>query len=156
MKLIYETESRLNLIRVFRDDEGVYYLRLGHGSEIHSMYDPKHILFTDAEEHYWNYFNLFPLMKKVKDVLLLGLGCGTVGLQFKHFFPKLSIDAVEIDKKIIDVARRYFDLDVMAMNIFNEDGTLFIKKGTKQYDLLIIDAFDGGNVATAFLKKRSL
>ena len=53
MKLLYETQSPFGKIRVYEDDDGKRYLRLGKGTEIHSMYDPDHVLVPVFEESYW-------------------------------------------------------------------------------------------------------
>jgi len=153
MELLYETRSALNRIRVLRDVDGVLYLHLGDGDEIHSMYDPKHILFVDVEEHYWNYFNLFPLIKDVKKVLLLGLGCGTMCRQYHQFYPLIQVDAIEIDKEVIHVAKEFFNMNYANVKVICGDGIEFVKKSKKKYDLLILDAFDKGNISLPFLKE---
>lgn len=46
----------------------------------------------------------------IENILLLGLGGGTLARLFQKEFGTLTIDAVEIDPVVVDVAYRYFDL----------------------------------------------
>ena len=47
---------------------------------------------------------------------------------------------VEIDPKVIQVARNYFALSP-DVGVFNQDGRIFVTLSKKKYDIVIIDAF---------------
>ena len=151
MHLVYETKSSKTWIRVYEEPSGIRYLRLGKGSEIHSTYDPDDVLIEVIEESYWNYFCLIPYLADVKSVLLLGVAAGTVARQYQKFFPEIKIDGVEIDAEIVRVAREHMGLDVTNLNVIEADGIEFVKTCTKKYDVVILDAFKGGNINTDFL-----
>lgn len=75
-------------------------------------------------------------------VLVLGLGTGTFPKQLKHFFPQSRIDGVEIDAKVISLAKEYFDLRNEEVTVHINDGRVFLKdKAVGKYDLIIIDAY---------------
>ncbi len=151
MTLLYETESEHGKIRVFEEPDGKRILRLGEGTEIHSMWDPKHVLIDVYEENYWNYFSLLPALVKAQSVLMIGLGTGTIARQLNHFYPTLRIDAVELDETLIEVGMKYFEFDPLRTYVIIMDGLKYLKECTKKYDIVILDAFKGGHVNKAFL-----
>ena len=62
--------------------------------------------------------------------------------QLDHFFRgELAIDGVEIDKKVIEVAEKYFELNNPSLKVYNEDGRIFLKNSNKKYDIIIVDAY---------------
>ena len=89
-----------------------------------------------------DYLSLFdtlvPLVKEPKNALLLGLGGGLSAtiLVAKNY----RVDAVEIDERIIEVAKNYFFLD-KRVTTFCEDARYFLNKNTKLYDLVFFDVF---------------
>ena len=42
---------------------------------------------------------------------MLGTAAGTTARAYAHYFPDTEIDAVEIDGELLDIGRRYFDLE---------------------------------------------
>lgn len=90
---------------------------------------------------YWTYTAFMPVLVdlfKPRNVLLLGLGGGTV---LKKLNQKgYQVDVVEIDKRIKEVAIKYFDVPP-STNIIIEDGRRFINSTSKKYDLVIFDMF---------------
>ncbi|MFQ5621218.1 MAG: spermidine synthase [Candidatus Nanoarchaeia archaeon] len=151
MELVYETKSDKTWIRVYEEPGGVRYLRLGKGTEIHSTYDPKQVLIEVLEESYWNYFCILPHLTEVKEVLLLGVAAGTVARQYQEYYPDVHIDGVEIDGDIVRVAKEYMGLNVDNLMVHEADGIEFLENCDKKYDIVILDAFKGGNLNTEFL-----
>ncbi|MEZ4801735.1 MAG: fused MFS/spermidine synthase [Gelidibacter sp.] len=91
--------------------------------------------------------------KNVNSVLLLGLGGGsvieTLREDFKYSNP---IMAVDIDQKIIEIAKHEFNLkDDGNLSIICEDALEFMALNKTQYDLIIIDVFIDMDVPEAFL-----
>jgi spermidine synthase len=90
-----------------------------------------------------------------KSVLLLGCGAGSIPTIFYdelQLYP--AMDAVEIDEKVIELGKNYFDLDKFEkLNVIIDDATSFVQSSKKKYDLILIDLFDGINVPTKFLSK---
>lgn len=75
-----------------------------------------------------------------KNVLILGMGTGTYGTQCREFFPGVSIEGVEIDEKITDLARRYFDLPE-DIPVVTYDGRAYLNAADKKYDVIMVDAY---------------
>ncbi|MEK9628647.1 MAG: fused MFS/spermidine synthase [Nitrospinota bacterium] len=84
-----------------------------------------------------------------KRLLMVGLGGAAVTNFLSELFPKLEIDVVEIDKKVIEVSKKYFFMrESKRYQIFEEDGRVFIQKqkGQELYDWVILDAFKSGSI----------
>jgi spermidine synthase len=137
--LIYETESAYQYIKVLEDSKQNRYLVFDEGLGIESFYSKEGIL-TGS---FYDYFNLLPALinKPGQKVLIIGLAGGTMARQLRHFFGDLEIDGVEIDQKVVEVAKDYFGLDELDVNVFVQDGRSFLRQSQKIYDLIIVDAF---------------
>ena len=87
------------------------------------------------------------LNSQPKNVLIVGLGGGTIPLTLAELFPNTNIDIVEIDEAVLRVARRYFGFrESRRMKVHLQDARVYIKRAQlkkKQYDLVILDAFTG-------------
>ncbi len=97
--------------------------------------------------------SLIPVAESKKNALLLGLGGGLLGnvLIQKNY----STDAVEIDDRIIDIARQYFYLD-KKVNTFRQDARYFLNKTKKKYDVVVIDLYRAEEPPSHVLTKESL
>jgi len=76
-------------------------------------------------------------------VLLISGGVsGTAGEVLKY--PHATVDYVELDPLIIDVARRFIPgcLDHRRIRVINTDGRLFVKQTSQKYDVVIVDVPD--------------
>ena len=72
------------------------------------------------------------------NILILGLGGGTVTKIIRKLWPKAKITGVDIDSLIVDLGKKYLDLD--ADKIYIQDTADF---NTKGYDLVIVDLYKG-------------
>ncbi len=95
----------------------------------------------------------------LRNVLILGLGCGSVIKPLRQKFPHCHITGVEIDPEIIKIGKKYFSLSkISKLKIVCEDANDFIKKNKKKFDLVIIDLYKGqkkvslGNLKTKLFK----
>lgn len=86
---------------------------------------------------------------RIKSVLILGLGAGTVAQVINKQWTDAKIIGVEIDPVIIDSGKKYFHLgDVKNLEIVIGNATDFIHN-TKyiihdtRYDLIIVDLYKG-------------
>jgi spermidine synthase len=77
---------------------------------------------------------------KNKDILILGLGGGVLANQLAQY--NRSITGVEIDPRIIECAKKYFNLNPKVKAIC-EDAQWFIRKNKKPYDIIVLDLFNG-------------
>ena len=92
---------------------------------------------------YTKYFHLGSLFNPQLDkILFLGGGGFSGPKNFLENYPDSLIDVVEIDPKVIDVAKTYFSVrDNSRLQIFNEDARTFLMNSDDKYDLIILDAF---------------
>lgn len=92
---------------------------------------------------YTDSFHIARLMRPgIKRVLMIGLGGGTGAKQFSHRYDDISIDVVEVDPMVVDVARRFFAVASSdRLRIHISDGRTFLKRSTERWDLIIIDAY---------------
>jgi spermidine synthase len=136
---VYATESSYQYIEVF--DIGSYrYLVYNNAAGFQTVANKRHPL--TGLNYYYDYYSLLPFMFEgpPKNALIIGLGGGIIANQFRYFHPKIAVDGVEIDPKVIAVARKYFALR-SDIGVFNQDGRIFVTLNRKKYDIIIIDAY---------------
>lgn len=135
--VLYETESTYQYIRVVERPDA-YWLQVNQSEGVQSVYKKDDIL----SGYYYDNFSLLPYLqnKETEHVAILGLAGGVIGKQLLYFHPELNIDGVEIDPKIVDVARKYFDLEE-KINVHVEDARIFLDHTDNIYDLIVIDTF---------------
>ena len=136
---LYETESAYNYIQVIRTGTETQLL-LDEGSAVHSIYDPGN-LYTHG---YWDDALLAPYFgsgSAPSRVALVGLAGGTVARQFTAIDGPLPIDGVEIDPKIVDVGRRYFDMNEKNLHVTVADGRYWMATQAGRYDVILVDAY---------------
>jgi spermidine synthase len=95
---------------------------------------------------YTKYFHLaFLANPDIERTLFIGAGGGVGPREFHMQKPYMRIDVVDIDPEVLRIARRYFFLDDdPQINLFSQDGRLFLRKTTNRYDCVILDAFSAG------------
>jgi spermidine synthase len=100
---------------------------------------------TDPDRHvfqYTTYFHLpFLLNDDIDRVLFVG-GGGFTGP--KHFAEEydVTVDVVEIDPVVVDVAKEYFDVEESArLNVHVGDGRRYLRQTNETYDLIVLDAY---------------
>jgi spermidine synthase len=143
--LIYEQESLYNYIQVTQLPDGTRQLILNEGQAVHSIYnpDPNAVL----TGWYWDYFLAAPYFnagfrpQQLHRVGIIGLAAGTIAHQFTQVYGPVPIDGVEIDPAIVDVGRKYFDMNEPNLHVYIQDGRTFLATTQAQYDLVAIDAF---------------
>jgi spermidine synthase len=77
-------------------------------------------------------------------MLLIGLGAGSLAKDYTH--ERWSVDAVEIDEDVVDVARRYFNLQPEDANTRVMDGRQFLATSQDTYDVILLDAFGSSSI----------
>ena len=77
---------------------------------------------------------------KPLDVLILGMGSGTYARQCEAYFGNMNIEGVEIDEKITDLSRKYFDLPE-DVEVTTYDGRAYLQAVDTKYDVIMVDAY---------------
>lgn len=80
-----------------------------------------------------------------RKVLLIGLGAASLVKFLYRHFPLAKLTVVEINPHVVAVARQFFKLpeDPNRLRVVIGDGAEFIAATDKQYDLILVDGFDG-------------
>jgi spermidine synthase len=140
---VYEAESPYNYIQV-REVDGVRYLLLNEGQAVHSVYDPQ------GRPTYgtWDYFLAAPFfnappvaMADVSSLGVVGLAAGTIAKQYTQVFGPLPIVGWEIDPDIIDVGRRWFDMNEPNLQVVVADGRWGLDHTDARFGVIGIDAY---------------
>ena len=141
--LLYEGESLYNYLQVEETEDSII-LSTNVAFGVQSIYKKDGSL----SGYYYEYALMAPYFikdmspEKKLDVLVLGLGTGTFPKQLKKYIPNVTIDAVEIDAKIADLATKYFNLKDDEANVYINDGrSFFSTSDAKQYDIILADAY---------------
>jgi predicted membrane-bound spermidine synthase len=137
---VYQTESAYQYIRVVSDGQGGRELELNEGIATHSAWRPDTVL----TGRYWDLFLVLPplLPRSPHSMLVIGNAGGTIGRAYGRFYPRVSIDGVEIDPKLNEVARRFFGAgDNPRMRLIAADGRPYLERTKKRYDLIVVDAY---------------
>jgi len=82
-----------------------------------------------------------------RDVLFVGLGGASMPRFFRHHYPQANIDIAEIDPLVVEVARKYFQFaEDERMKVYVKDGRVFLSKCEKNYDLIVLDAYNSNSI----------
>jgi spermidine synthase len=139
--VVFETTSPYHHIRVV-DDKELRTLCFDDGQETRmSLRNP-----LIGHFEYTEYFHMAWLWNtNINSVLMLGLGGGSAQRSFEHYYPGVTVDTVEIDPSVVQVAHAYFGYEESErQKIHVEDGRLFLRRSNSRYDLLILDAYVQG------------
>jgi predicted membrane-bound spermidine synthase len=164
--VVAETESVYNYIQVLRQDVPLpdgstdprLHLLLNEGHAFHSTYRlryretgaPRDLL-TDGGP--WDYFAVAPYVvpqrspENIRSFAMLGAAAGTVPAQMLAIYgPDTHIDAVEIDPRILELGRDYFDMRADSPRYPNyttyaEDARAWLARTSQRYDIVGIDAY---------------
>jgi len=139
-KVLYETETTHQYVRVVERPDGERRLELNEGQAIHSIYRPGEYLVGN----YWDEGLVLPLAGGEGPpgrMAILGNAAGTVARSYGHFFPDTKIDAVEIDGKLSEIGREYFDMRNPNMTVHTEDARPWLRQADPVYDTIFIDAY---------------
>ena len=93
---------------------------------------------------YYDYALAAPFMAGIPDkgegrLLILGLGTGTYAVLCEEYFDGMEIEGVEIDSKIVDLSREYFNLPETVEVSINDGRAYLSNAGT--YDVIMVDAY---------------
>jgi spermidine synthase len=79
-----------------------------------------------------------------RNILLIGLGAGSLVKFLYRNRPLAHLTIVEIDQRVVDVARHYFELpdDPVRLDIVIGDGAEYMATSDLLYDLILVDGFN--------------
>jgi len=95
---------------------------------------------------YTDYFQMVWLWQpEAKNILMLGLGGASTQKAMAHYHPEVTMETVEIDPMVADVAQKYFSYapgDRQKLNVL--DGRQFLLRSKNKYDAILLDAYTQG------------
>jgi spermidine synthase len=139
-EVIYETETAYQYARVIERDDRSRILELNEGQAFHSLYKPG----TALTGHYTDAAIVLPFLARSSDparVAVLGNAAGTLSRAYEEFFPGTRVDGVEIDGKLSDIGRRYFEMDNPRLHLYHEDARPYLRRIDARYDVVFVDAY---------------
>lgn len=97
----------------------------------------------DLFAEYSKFFNLADYFnQKINKALMIGGGAYSYPKYFLSTHKNAEVDVVEIDPGLTELARKFFNLkDSPRMEVFHQDGRVFLDRTNEKYDAIFIDAF---------------
>ena len=142
--LTYEGESVYNYLQVKETENSVIL-------STNVLFGVQSILIKDGAltGMYYDYAMAAPYMAGIKEkeksgeninLLILGMGSGTYATQLSRYFDNITVEGVEIDDKITDLAHKYFELpDTTKVTTY--DGRAYLAAIDGLYDVIMVDAY---------------
>lgn len=115
--------------------------------------------YGDLYDNFTRAFDAIELdLLDIKNVLVLGFGLGSVPIILEKRFEKIyDYTAIEIDGKIIDLAKKYVLPDITSpIKIICNDALTYVQESIDKFDLIIVDVFVDNQVPTCFEEKSFL
>ncbi len=143
---VFETTSAYHHIRVV-DDLGLRTLFFDDATQTRmSLGDP-----SQGHFEYTEYFQMPWLWNtQLTSVLIIGLGGGSTQRAFERYYPDVSVQSVEIDPIVVQIAKSYFGFaESERQKIAVEDGRMFLRRSQARYDLIILDAYVQGRYGSS-------
>lgn len=144
--VVHEEESIYQYLQVQQRDNGSTYLIVNEGGAMQSIARENDIL--DPASTYYESYLLLPYMlnnRSSADVLVVGSGAGTIphwlAVYVKPFFPDMSIDAVEIDRRATELGYEWFGSSPADAEVITADGRIYLETSSEMYDIVITDTY---------------
>ena len=140
--LTYEGESIYNYLQVSETDRQVVL-------STNVLFGVQSIQRKDTEltGMYYDYALAAPCMAGMngsdndsRSVMILGMGSGTYASYCVRYYPGVSVQGAEIDRKIADIATEYFGLPD-SVEVAVEDGRAYLTASQEQFDVIMVDAY---------------
>lgn len=147
--IIWNGDSAYNRIVVLEKNDGLRYLVL-NDSRFAQSYEK---VGSSHSGYYLDEFALGPEIVSAKNLLVLGMGAGGSIQASRVVSPKLEVDAVEIDPKVVWVAKEFFGLpkDDPRLRVHIADARPWLAENETKYDLVHVDLFQGGPYVPFYL-----
>ena len=103
-------------------------------------------MYLDSDELVFDYTKYYRLIDHfapdLKTALMIGGGAYSYPKDFLASHPEATLDVVEIDAELTQLAKEHFGLkDDPRLTIYHEDGRPFLNRTENLYDAIMIDAF---------------
>jgi spermidine synthase len=152
--LLEKRESLYNNIFIFGDGDQVT-MTFGQNKR---YYTESSMKLSDPGALTVDYTRLMTLgiayAAKIERIMEIGLGGGRTVSYLSAELPDTAILAVELDKDVVELAKKYFKFKESArVRTVVSDGRAFLIKDTDKWDVIMIDAYRGPFVPFHLLTK---
>jgi spermidine synthase len=108
--------------------------------------EPSSAMYTESDELVYSYTKYYRLLDhfapETKSALMLGGAGYSYPKDFIRNHPEASIDIVEIDPALTELAKKYFAFQPNdKTTVYHEDARTFLNREEKKYDAILNDAF---------------
>src|SRR4051812_16026793 len=142
--LLEKRESLYNNIFIFGDGDSVS-MTFGQNKRYYTESNMKLSDPGALTVDYTRYMTLgvaYP--PKVERIAEIGLGGGRTVSYLSASLPDTGILAIELDKDVVDLAKKYFKFQETArLRAVVSDGRAYLLKDTEKWDVILIDAYRG-------------
>ena len=145
VKGVHDFDTEYSRVQIFNAKEEK------SGRAIRAMvtdpYFVQSVVYLDGDDLFASYSHFYHLLRHIRPEFQKTLMIGGAGFTFpKNYirtYPNATIDVVEIDPRMNDIARDYFRLEPdPRMKIVNEDGRVFLNAAPSgTYHAVLMDAF---------------
>ncbi|MFN3999120.1 fused MFS/spermidine synthase [Algoriphagus sp.] len=143
LNFLYKSEGILGQLTVLQNPDP------GTGKTFRHLFI-NHIAQTWVDEEFipiseWGYPHRIATYASIKPTgskaLMVGLGGGSVAMEFKQLGFKLDI--VELDERVPFIAETFFGFEPQGTRIFIDDGRHYFNTTQEKYDLIFVDVLNG-------------
>ncbi len=96
----------------------------------------------------------------IHNSLILGLGGGTAAKLVRKYYPEAEIVGVDIDPVMVEMGKKYMELDKSKVEIKIQDASKFLttyyKLHATKFDLILVDLYIGHEVPEKFKSDKFL
>lgn len=145
VKRVHDFDTEYSRVQIFEaTDEKTHRPIRGMATD---PYFVQSVIYLDGDDLYSRYSRYYHLIRYLRPDFRTTLMIGGAGFIFPQkylqTYPDATIDVVELDPLMPDIARDYFRLTPdPRLKIVNEDGRLFLNRApTGAYDAVLMDAF---------------
>jgi spermidine synthase len=135
---VFEATSAHHHIRVY-DHNGLRTLSFDGSMETRmSLSDPLqgHFEYTEHFHMPWLWNGL------ITNILVMGLGGGSTQRSYARYCPEVTVETVEIDPTVLQVATNFFHFKEGPRQIVHiSDGRVFLRRTDKKYGVILMDAY---------------
>ena len=151
----YTYDTEYGHVQIYNCNEGIEKTRVlkvgnGHESATYTEYSRRYELVHE----YLKYYNLmFEAGIDIDSTLMIGGGGYSYPKYFISTYLDKSMDVVEIDGQVTEIAKDFFYLDTLIdefdldktqrLRLITDDGRVYLNKNHKKYDVILNDAFSG-------------
>ncbi len=141
--IIFEKETNYYLARVV--DSVIP--DMGEARMLFLDFDSHSIEFKNKEEKPMMYTSIYPIFGLIKQdgikrINVIGGGAYTLPKNLADEYEDSKVVVVEVDKEVINIAEKYFDIGDRNIKAVNSDARIYFNKNNIKYDLVFGDAYN--------------